>query len=292
MDHSRGTVAGGSLAALALLTSCAAGSGASPAQDQRADGSIAATLEHVHGLGVDPADGALYAASHFGVFRIDGGRATQIAGRWQDTMAFTVAGPNNFLASGHPDLREDLPAHLGLIESTDAAQTWKWLSLSGKADFHALEVADGNLFGFDAISGQLMVTSDRQHWDILARAAVSDLAWSGEDQNAVWAATTDGLLEIDIEGKVRNEDNEPPLVLIDSPSRGRLVGLTTAGEAYAKDAAPNARWRKVGSATPGTPEAFETSQASWFVATDRGIYESDDQGSTWTERLAVKGAEG
>jgi len=26
----------------------------------------------------------------------------------------------NFLASGHPDRREDLPPHLGLIESTDA----------------------------------------------------------------------------------------------------------------------------------------------------------------------------
>ena len=60
------------------------------------------------------------------MFRIDEhGTATRIADRWQDTMAFTVTvtGAGTFLGSGHPDLREDLPPHLGLIESTDAGET-------------------------------------------------------------------------------------------------------------------------------------------------------------------------
>ncbi|KRF11463.1 hypothetical protein ASG90_17120 [Nocardioides sp. Soil797] len=73
-------------------------------------------MGHIHGLGVDPADGTLYAATHFGVMPIeDDGSTTRIADGWQDTMAFTIIGPNHFVGSGHPDLREDLPPHLGRI---------------------------------------------------------------------------------------------------------------------------------------------------------------------------------
>lgn len=77
-----------------------------------------------------PADGALYAATHTGLFRLDGdGNVERIADRYQDTMGFTVAGPDEFLASGHPDLRdkelqvEGKPPLLGLIESPDAGRT-------------------------------------------------------------------------------------------------------------------------------------------------------------------------
>lgn len=63
---------------------------------------------HVHGLGVNPADGALYAATHTGLFRLDDdGRVERIADRHQDTMGFTIAGPDRFLASGHPDMRDE-----------------------------------------------------------------------------------------------------------------------------------------------------------------------------------------
>ena len=82
------------------------------------------SVGHIHGLGVDPADDSLYVATHFGLFHVDeSGRPSRVADRYQDTMAFTVVGPGHFLGSGHPDLREDLPAHLGLIESTDAGET-------------------------------------------------------------------------------------------------------------------------------------------------------------------------
>ena len=90
---------------------------------------------HVHGIGVDPGDGTLYAATHHGVFRIpERGDARRIADRFQDTMAFTVVGERHFLASGHPSLEDETlrvegkPPLLGLIESTDAAETWRPLS--------------------------------------------------------------------------------------------------------------------------------------------------------------------
>lgn len=77
-------------------------------------------VEHVHGLGVDPADGVLYAATHYGLFRLpEQGDPVRVADRYQDTMGFTVNGPNTFLGSGHPDFvaDPDFPTRLGLIRS-------------------------------------------------------------------------------------------------------------------------------------------------------------------------------
>ncbi|PWI12287.1 hypothetical protein DIZ27_01455 [Streptomyces sp. NWU339] len=51
-----------------------------------------------------------HAAGHHGVFRLDSGTATRGAGRYQDTMGFTVTGPSTFLASGHPPRPVPRPA--------------------------------------------------------------------------------------------------------------------------------------------------------------------------------------
>ena len=115
---------------------------------------------HVHGLGVNPADGALYVATHTGLFRAARGerRAKRVADRYQDTMGFTVTGPDRFLGSGHPDGREDLPPFLGLIQSSDAGRTWEPVSLLGKRDFHVLEAAGERIYGygsaFDSAAGE------------------------------------------------------------------------------------------------------------------------------------------
>lgn len=57
---------------------------------------------HLHGLGVDPADGTVYAAGHLGLFRFSDGKALCVADRAQDLMGFTITGPSVFLSSGHP----------------------------------------------------------------------------------------------------------------------------------------------------------------------------------------------
>jgi hypothetical protein len=104
---------------------------------------------HVHGVGVDPADGALLIATHTGLFRAPRGseRAQRVGDRWQDTMGFTIVGPGQYLGSGHPDLRDDLPPFLGLIESRDAGRQWRALSLQGKVDFHVLEARGTRIYG-------------------------------------------------------------------------------------------------------------------------------------------------
>src|SRR3954471_10072526 len=92
-------------------------------------------IGHIHGLGVDPADGALYLAGHYGLFKVTSVETAQrVAGRVQDHMGFTVIGPKTFLASGHPgEAAADTSPHLGLIRSTDAGATWKAVSEQGTA---------------------------------------------------------------------------------------------------------------------------------------------------------------
>jgi BNR/Asp-box repeat len=107
-------------------------------------------IVHVHGLGRNPADGSLMIATHTGLFRAGpgGGKPERVAGLFQDTMGFTVVGPDHFLGSGHPgSVRED-PPYLGLIESRDAGVTWRPISLRGKVDFHVLEALGDTVYGF------------------------------------------------------------------------------------------------------------------------------------------------
>ena len=132
-------------AALVAATGLAAcggdGSGPAVGAGAGAPAQETAALEHIHGLGVDPADGRLFIATHNGLFTAAEGETTptQVGTSSQDIMGFSVVGPNRFVASGHPGLDQDLPGNLGLIESRDGGRTWKNISLLGEADFHVLE---------------------------------------------------------------------------------------------------------------------------------------------------------
>jgi hypothetical protein len=79
-------------------------------------------------------------------------RARRVADRFQDTMGFTVTGPDRFLGSGHPDGREGLSPFLGLIRSTDAGRTRQPVSLLGERDFHVLEAAGSRVYGYGSDS--------------------------------------------------------------------------------------------------------------------------------------------
>jgi hypothetical protein len=88
-------------AVAALALAALACSGTDPAQ-QPAEGGAAPSGDpanepdtgHIHGLGIDPADSTLYIAAHHGVFKVvSGTRAERVAGRFQDTMGFTITGP-------------------------------------------------------------------------------------------------------------------------------------------------------------------------------------------------------
>jgi len=274
------------LAGVVLMSGCTSDKGANERAGR--DDSEAEALGHVHGLGTDPSDGTLYAATHFGVLRVgEGGSLSRVADRWQDTMAFTVVGPGHFLASGHPDLREDLPSHLGLIESDDAAESWRTLSLGGRADFHALDLTGERIYGYDALSGQLLTSTDRTRWAVVVRAPVVDLAADPTDENRVIASTGDGVLTaydrtVDSEAVVL--ENAPPVVLLDWPADDLLVGVTARGRVYRSKNA-GLSWTPT-SRAPGSPEAIDVTARVWHVATTEGIYRSADKGQSWQEVVA------
>ena len=267
----------GAVALVITLTGCN-NPGPAPSQSSGEE-----YVSHVHGLGVDPADQTLYVASHGGVFRLQDGRLQLVAGRAQDTMGFTVVGPNHFLGSGHPDPTDlEQPNHLGLIESRDAATTWTPQSLAGQADFHALEQAGDALYGYDSQSGALLRTTDKKTWTPVLTTEVADLAAHPTSSGPVLALTREGLVRADR----KNETALPVpagLVQVEWPTADLLVGVTTDGGLYRSSDAGRS-WEERAQA-PGQVQAFDAGTGSWHLASDEGLFSSTDHGLTWVQLL-------
>ena len=154
-------------------------------QDRALEPAPSNVMGHIHGLGVDAEEQTLYIGAHFGFFRASAGEAPERVGRTRhDTMAFLRVGAGDFLASGHPDLRSDLPVHLGLVGSTDEGQTWQSLSLGGEADFHALDVAGRWVVGYDSHRQRILASNDRKTWTTIDERPMLDprLSASGDQE--------------------------------------------------------------------------------------------------------------
>jgi photosystem II stability/assembly factor-like uncharacterized protein len=239
-------------------------------------------MEHVHGLGVDPADSQLYAATHFGVFAVESGGARRVSGR-RDVMGFAVAGPGTFLSSGHPDLAEDDEPLVGLIESRDAGRSWSTLSLRGEADFHALQVVSGRVWGYDSTSSTLMVTDDGRTWDQRSRLPLVDFAVSASNPDVVVATTESGPLRSHDGGRTWQPlAGAPPLLVVDA-ALGTMVGVDGTGVVHTSTDG-GARWQPGGD-VGDTPVAVSAGPADGdvHVATQDGrILVSRDGGSSFT----------
>ncbi|MPY78464.1 MAG: exo-alpha-sialidase [Actinophytocola sp.] len=240
-------------------------------------------LAHIHGLAVNPADGELYAGSHNGVFVVTGkSEPEQVAGRTQDFMGFTIIGPDHFLGSGHPGPdASGQPPHLGLIESTDGGETWRSLSLSGEADFHAMEAKHDTVYGFDSQTGKLLVSKDMRSWDQRAALPMADFAVSPDDADELLATTQDGVVRSTDGGRsFATDDAGPVLLLLDWASTKQLVGITPDGQVRTS-ADGGESWREAGS-VPGSPQAITWHPDSGiYVATDQAIHRSTDDGATF-----------
>ncbi|MGW4471301.1 F510_1955 family glycosylhydrolase [Nonomuraea sp. NPDC004354] len=238
---------------------------------------------HIHGLGVDPADGAVYVAGHYGLFRVKDGRSVErVAGRVQDHMGFTVVGPKTFLASGHPG--EEAAAaspHLGLIRTTDGGRTWVTVSEEGTADFHALEQSGDTLYGFDSQSGQLRRSADGgQSWTPGAEEPLIDLA---VDRGKVYATTPEGLKVSENDGAAfAKVSNAPLLSHIAAPAENTLVGPGTDGRVHTSR--DGGRTWTAGGALPGAVSAFTAVDARRLLAAteDNTVLESKDGGLTFS----------
>jgi hypothetical protein len=242
---------------------------------------------HVHGLGVNPDDGTLFIATHTGLFRAREGeqQSERVADRYQDTMGFTVVGPNRFLGSGHPDAREGLPPLLGLIESSDAGKTWTPISLLGEADFHVLESSGRQVYGFDSSGGRLMVSADRgRRWSERSPPEpLLSLAIDPADAQRVIASGESELhLSSDGGRHWRSLGGEPGFLAW--PAAGRVY-LVRGDGGVLSTRRPGRRWESVGEAG-GQPAAFEAQAArELYVALHDGtVKRSGDGGVSWSVR--------
>ena len=239
-------------------------------------------LEHVHGIGVDPADDTLYAGTHYGLVRITpDGELTRIADRVQDFMGFTVVGPEHYLASGHPGEGQAGPGNLGLIESADGGQTWETLSLAGEADFHALDAADDVIYGYSG--GRLLVSEDGVEWADRGEMRIADLAADPTDPQRVLATTEAGLVVSEDAGKnFTPVTGAPLLVLVDiTADGGSTVGVAPDGTVFVSTDRGRT-WEDRGSAG-GATAALTVDGEKIYVAVDGAILASTDGGETFTE---------
>jgi hypothetical protein len=246
---------------------------------------------HVHGLGINPTDKALFIATHSGTYRVPRGaaRAVRVGEGRQDTMGFTIVGPDRFLGSGHPDpqaMREqNLPPNLGLIESTDGGRTWTPISLLGEADFHVLRSRGSQVYGFDSTGGRLLVSRDAgRTWSRRPiPAGLIDLALHPQRSSHVVAATERGLIASTDDGR-RWRALSPGVGLLAWPAPRALLLVDGAGQVHVSRNAGQG-WIAIGN-IGGQPAAFYAAPGrELYVALHDGtVKRSADGGRSWELR--------
>ena len=245
--------------------------------------------QHIHGLGINPADDSLVIATHTGLFRAtaDQQRAKRIGDSYQDTMGFTVIGPNRFLGSGHPDLQTDLPPLLGLIRSDNAGRNWNPVSLLGKADFHILRAAGRRVYGINAIDGKLFVSDDGgRTWSARALPGPTlDLVAHPEEPEHLIASGEDELYVSRDGGKGWRPRASDRAGLLAWTRRETLILLDAQGAVHRSGDA-GGTWERVGD-IGGQPAALGSHRSTMYVALHtNAIKISRDGGRSWQLRVA------
>jgi hypothetical protein len=246
-------------------------------------------LAHVHGLGVNPKDGTLYIATHTGLFRAPEGKGTvtRVGDSPQDVMGFSVVGPDRFLGSGHPGPGQDAPPNLGLIRSADAGRSWEPVSLLGEADFHVLRSQGDTVYGFNGLSGALLVSRDggRRWQEHDPPGPMVDLAIDPEDPSRVLAATEQGLVSSSDSGRGWRLLARGRIGYLAWPEAERLYMIDGTGRvSISGDGGRN--WREMGS-IDAQPAAFAAAGEELYAALPDGtVKRSSDEGASWRVRAA------
>lgn len=264
-------------AAVLALAGCAGPGGTSE------DAAAGPVFAHVHGLGVDPADGAVYVASHDGLFRSGPDGLVPVGAAGRDLMGFTIAGPSTFLSSGHPAPDDDLPQPLGLVESRDGGVSWTPLSLTGEVDFHALEAVGGTVYGYDATNGLLRASADGgRSWENRAALEALDITTDPADPDRVLATVAGGVAASTDGGRTFTAPTGPQLAYLSWGPAGTVHGLDLDSAVFTSSDG-GGTWQQVGSGPGGGPQAVTATDDALLAATTTGIYRSDDGGATFSD---------
>lgn len=286
--HAQLRVLAGTLLAAVFLSSCG-GEDPTPGGEAPPPTSDDARLEHIHGLGVDPDDGTLYVATHYGLFTAPEGATemTRVGDSTQDIMGFSVASGDRFIGSGHPDPSQDLPPLLGLIESRDGGRTWENISLLGEADFHVLQSAGDRVYGFNSAQEQLLVSSDGgRSWDERAPpGVVFDIAVDPRDADRIVASTEVGVFTSTDTGNGWRPLDEDIAGLLAWPAPNRLFLVDGQGQ-VTRSGDGGRNWEPAGR-VGGQPVAFTAHGQDLYAALpDGSVKRSQDVGATWDVRAA------
>lgn len=233
-----------------------------------------------------------FIATHTGLYRAPEGerKAERVGQSYQDTMGFTVAGPDYFFGSGHPDveaLQEGTPPLLGLIESRDGGESWKPISLLGEADFHVLRFTGDRIYGYDASNERLMVSNDDgRNWNELAvPSPLIDLA-ANPAKPAHLLATSELGLHVSEDGGQSWDLLSVESGVLAWPSRRMLYVVGGDGAVYVSADAGH-------TLTPvgdigGEPAALvgEGEREVYVALHDGTVKVSRDGGHTWVVRSA------
>ena len=279
---------------VALLAACAvaAGCGGSDAPPPPGSAPVAVEdgAEHIHGLGVNPADNALIIATHTGLFRAGPGeqQPQRIGDGRQDTMGFTVVGPDRFLGSGHPDPNEDLPPLLGLIRSDDAGLSWQPVSLLGQADFHVLRASGRTIYGVNASDGTLLVSADGgRRWEPRPPPGpLVDLAPDPRRPDQVLASGPDALYLSRDGGRTWRPVASGRAGFLTWLPDGSIYLVDGAGAVHRSDDAGRS-WEAQGE-VGGQPAALSSHGGELYVALHTNeVKVSDNGGRSWRARATA-----
>lgn len=245
-----------------------------------------ASIEHIHGLGVNPKDQSLVVATHNGLYRVPAGSGelTRIGESDNDFMGFTVVGPDEFLGSGHPATLSNAVNPLGLIRSNDGGLAWTNVSLEGEADFHSLRTSGQSVYGL--VEGRLLASADGgQTWDEgSAPVELFDVAIDPGDTDHIVAASDQGLYSSkDGGGEWRRVSDRVGLLAWAPADALHLVDGTGATHVSTNG---GKTWSHAGQAG-GLPAAlYASGDDQLYAALDTGaIVESADGGTTWSTRV-------
>jgi hypothetical protein len=279
---------GGLLFLAPLMVAC----GDADEQASAPAGSSDPGVVHVHGLGRNPADGSLMIATHTGLFRVErsGAQPERVADLYQDTMGFTVVGPDYFLGSGHPGSVAEDPPFLGLIESRDAGNTWRPVSLRGEVDFHVLEALGKTVYGygsdFESREARFLRSNDGgRSWKRLTPPeGLLGLAIDPRDpRRAVALGEQRGYVSRDGGESWRPLSVPGGLV---TWAKGLGVVAVDIDGILRRAADPTGDWKKVGR-LDGTPAALEAVGGELLAATHESrVLSSRDGGRTWQDLLS------
>jgi photosystem II stability/assembly factor-like uncharacterized protein len=237
---------------------------------------------HVHNIAYDGP--ALLLGTHEGLWsHMPSEAISPVSKAAFDVMGFT-RNDDRWLASGHPAPGEESPANLGLLQSTDRGVTWEPVSLTGEVDFHRLVAADDQLFGIASAENTLLRSDDGgSTWITLGTPPLFDIAVNPADPDTLIGTTQDGPVRTTDAGVTFAPLTAPSLIALLAWTGDQLVGVDTDGHVLTSTDV-GGTWQDMAT-LPMQPMALAADGSRIAVLAGGTVYESTDNGATFTERI-------